>query len=145
MSSSSFLLTMNYLLLYPPATMRKPKPPSRDLQTLILNELKQNRREMHRLSKLSGIPYRWPRAVAGGHIRSPNFSRLVRVATFVGIRVICRTTTIPLEIIEIGIRALMEPDPKSRSSAEEGRRIILRAPPRDWGWRIVNFAAYHKI
>src|SRR6266853_2071510 len=88
MSSSSFLLTMNYLLLYPPATMRKPKPPSRDLQTLILNELKQNRREMHRLSKLSGIPYRWLRAVAGGHIRSPNFSRMVRVATFVGIRVI---------------------------------------------------------
>jgi len=59
--------------------------------------------------------------------------------------VISRTTTIPLEIIEIGIRALMEPDPKSRSSAEEGRRIILLAPPRDWGWRIVNFAAYHKI
>lgn len=54
-------------------------------------------------------------------------------------------TTIPLEIIEHGITELASPDPDSRSQEEEGRRIVLIAPPRKWGWRIVNYKSYREI
>lgn len=65
--------------------MKKPTPP--DLQTLIINELKANRSDLPRLSKLSGVPYRWIRAVASGQISAPNFRRTVKIARFLGIRV----------------------------------------------------------
>ncbi|KPK66561.1 MAG: hypothetical protein AMS21_02040 [Gemmatimonas sp. SG8_38_2] len=53
-------------------------------------------------------------------------------------------TTIPLEIIERGLAALMEPDPHSRSDENDGRRIELSAPPRPWGWRVINYEVYSK-
>lgn len=38
-----------------------------------------------------------------------------------------------------------QPDPYSRSGAEEGRRLILLAPDqRNWGWQIVNFGMYRE-
>lgn len=58
---------------------------------------------------------------------------------------IARRTTIPLEIIESGIKTLMEPDPGSRSPDEEGRRLVLVSDSRDWGWRVVNYEHYRKI
>lgn len=58
---------------------------------------------------------------------------------------ISRRTTIPLDIIQAGIAALLEPDPDSRSPDEEGRRIVPVSDSRDWGWRIVNYDHYRKI
>lgn len=55
---------------------------------------------------------------------------------------ISRRTSIPLEIIETGISELMQPDPESRTPAEDGRRIVLLEGHRTWGWQIVNHAKY---
>ena len=54
-------------------------------------------------------------------------------------------TTIPIEIIEYGLNELASPDSDSRSQEEDGRRIVLIAPPRKWGWRIVNYKSYRDI
>lgn len=54
-------------------------------------------------------------------------------------------TGIPLDIIEAGLKYLSEPDPYSRSNAEEGRRLILLDPHRPWGWRLVNHAYYSRL
>jgi hypothetical protein len=58
---------------------------------------------------------------------------------------ISRITSIPLEIIEIGLEELCKPDPDSRSEADEGRRIVLLEPHRNWGWQIVNYVKYAAI
>src|SRR5262245_34733139 len=58
---------------------------------------------------------------------------------------IARRTTIPLDIIRKGIEALEQPDPQSRTPAEEGRRIVRLSDSRPWGWRIVNHAKYRDI
>jgi hypothetical protein len=43
------------------------------------------------------------------------------------------------------LSALEQPDKRSRSTKQQGRRIIRLDDHRDWGWQIVNFQAYHKI
>ena len=58
---------------------------------------------------------------------------------------ISRRTTIPLDIIEMGISSLVLPDPESRTPTEEGRRIVRLAEGRSWGWRIVNYAQYRDL
>ena len=58
---------------------------------------------------------------------------------------ISRRTTIPLEIIQEGIVRLMEPDPESRSPAEEGKRIAPLSDARSWGWQIVNYQHYRNL
>lgn len=58
---------------------------------------------------------------------------------------IARRTSIPLEIIELGIAELMKPDARSRTPDEDGRRILLIEDHRDWGWQIVNHAKYQAI
>lgn len=58
---------------------------------------------------------------------------------------ISRRTTIPLEIVRVGIAALEEPDPDSRTPDEEGRRILRLSEGRVWGWSIVNYDKYRKI
>lgn len=58
---------------------------------------------------------------------------------------ISRRTSIPLEIIEVGIAKLMEPDPESRTPDEDGRRISLLDDHRNWGWQIVNHAKYQAM
>jgi hypothetical protein len=55
---------------------------------------------------------------------------------------ISRRTSIPLEIIELGLVELMKPDPNSRTPAEEGRRIVLLESHRNWGWQLVNYKHY---
>lgn len=56
-----------------------------------------------------------------------------------------RRTTIPLEIIQIGIAALEEPDAESRTPDLEGRRIVRLSDDRAWGWRVVNYSHYRKL
>lgn len=51
-------------------------------------------------------------------------------------------TGIPLKILECGLQVLEAPDPPSRSTAEEGRRIVRLDPGRAWGWRLVNYQTY---
>ena len=36
---------------------------------------------------------------------------------------------------------LSRPDPNSRSTVEDGRRVVLLDPNRNWGWRLVNWEA----
>lgn len=54
-------------------------------------------------------------------------------------------TGIPLDIIEHGLKVLAEPDPHSRSSEHEGRRIVLLDEHRQWGWKLVNHAYYRDL
>jgi hypothetical protein len=58
---------------------------------------------------------------------------------------IAARTTIPLDIIRIGVAALEKPDPESRSAELEGRRIVRLADSRSWGWQIVNYLEYRAI
>lgn len=58
---------------------------------------------------------------------------------------IARRTTLPLEVIEIGLAELEKPDPDSRRPDHEGRRIVRLNPDRAWGWMIVNYAHYAAI
>ena len=58
---------------------------------------------------------------------------------------IARRTTIPIDIINIGITALEQADPESRSPDLDGRRIARLDDNRAWGWQIVNFEKYRKI
>lgn len=58
---------------------------------------------------------------------------------------ISRHTTIPLEIISVGLEHLQKADPDSRSPDEDGRRIVLLSDHRAWGWRVVNYGHYRKI
>lgn len=51
----------------------------------------------------------------------------------------------PMDLLQQGITELMQPDPGSRSNAEEGRRLILLDPAqRNWGWRVVNHGLYRE-
>lgn len=58
---------------------------------------------------------------------------------------ISRRTTIPIEVIRVGLDALEKPDPDSRTPDEDGRRIVLLSDGRSWGWRIVNHDKYAKL
>lgn len=58
---------------------------------------------------------------------------------------IARVTGLPLEAVVACMKRFCEPDPYSRTSAEEGRRLVLVDPEhRDWGWRIVNQPLYRE-
>lgn len=50
----------------------------------------------------------------------------------------------PMDLLVQGIGALMQPDSYSRSTAEEGRRLIPLVEGRSWGWHVVNHAAYRE-
>lgn len=56
-----------------------------------------------------------------------------------------RRTTVPMEVLELGIAELLKPDPDSRTPDHEGRRIMPLDPSRAWGWQITNFAAFRQI
>ena len=56
-----------------------------------------------------------------------------------------RITGIPIEHIEAGIEKLEQPDPQSRSTVADGRRIIRLEDSRSWGWQIVNYAYYQNL
>lgn len=58
---------------------------------------------------------------------------------------ISRRTTIPQRVIDVGIAALLLPDPDSRTPDEEGKRIVPLTEGRSWGWRIVNYTHYRNL
>lgn len=58
---------------------------------------------------------------------------------------ISRRTTIPIEIISLGILELEKPDPESRTPLEEGRRLVPLSEGRPWGWKIVNYKHYREL
>lgn len=58
---------------------------------------------------------------------------------------ICAHTSIPLEIIEAGLKKLAESDQFSRTPGEEGRRIVCIDEHRPWGWQIVNYLKYKNL
>lgn len=56
-----------------------------------------------------------------------------------------RTTGIPLEHLEQGIKVLEAPDHGSRTPDMEGRRIARLDEHRPWGWFLVNFRKYRQM
>jgi len=58
---------------------------------------------------------------------------------------IARRTNVPIEQVIRYIAELQQPDPASRSKAEQGRRLIPVDEGRGWGWQIVNYHHYRKI
>ncbi len=51
----------------------------------------------------------------------------------------------PLPLIETCISELEDVDEMSRTTTDDGRRIIKIDSKRPWGWRIVNYALYRGI
>lgn len=61
------------------------------------------------------------------------------------IEAISRRINVPLDIVTAAVCKLCKPDVNSRSANDDGRRLVLLDAHRNWGWRIVNFEAYHAI
>ena len=51
----------------------------------------------------------------------------------------------PLEFVRKGISDLEQPDPRSRTPDDEGRRLAKLDEHRDWGWLIVNYEKYRTL
>ena len=78
------------------------------------------------------------------------FEDLIKLAKRDGIvdmthEAIARRTNVPLEIVRTAIAELEQPDPRSRSQDDDGRRIIRLDDHRDWGWKIVNHNYYRNL
>src|ERR1700733_3777127 len=50
----------------------------------------------------------------------------------------------PRDLLEQGIRQLMDPDPHSRTPGHAGARLVPLVEGRSWGWRAVNFGIYRE-
>lgn len=57
---------------------------------------------------------------------------------------ISAVTGMPVDDLLQCINRFMEPDPHSRTTDNEGRRLELIDPDRAWGWRIVNHGKYRE-
>jgi hypothetical protein len=57
---------------------------------------------------------------------------------------IASVTGMPIAELQACIDRFLQPDPMSRSSTSDGRRLELLEPSRQWGWRIVNFSTYRE-
>lgn len=78
------------------------------------------------------------------------FQQLIILADYEGFvdmtaEAISRRTIIPFDIIRKGLDELEKPDPQSRDTDNEGRRIERISEHRDWGWKILNYAKYRQI
>lgn len=58
---------------------------------------------------------------------------------------ISRRLNVPIEFVCENIDKLAEPDPMSRNSSDDGRRITLLDDHRNWGWQIVNYGFYRDM
>ena len=58
---------------------------------------------------------------------------------------LARKVNLPVDRVRLALQALQRPDPKSRSSNDEGRRLVAIDTHRDWGWIIVNYEKYKAI
>lgn len=57
---------------------------------------------------------------------------------------IAGVTGMPVDDLKACIARFLEPDPASRTTDNEGRRLELIDPDRGWGWRIINHAKYRE-
>lgn len=57
-------------------------------------------------------------------------------------RLIASAIGIPISDLLACLKDFISPDPDSRSPENEGRRLELIDPDRDWGWRVVNIQKY---
>lgn len=57
---------------------------------------------------------------------------------------IAGVTGLPLPDVVACMKRFCEPDPYSRSTTDNGARLILLDDHRDWGWRIVNHGKYRE-
>lgn len=94
--------------------------------------------------------YRGTLATVGPWQALVTFQQMIVLADSEGVvdmtpEAISRETTIPLDIIRLGIAALELPDPDSRSPGEDGQRVVRLSDERSWGWRIVNYEHYRKL
>lgn len=60
------------------------------------------------------------------------------------VRAIANRVELPIEQVDDAIRILSSPDPSSRCTDHEGRRIVP-IPDRAYGWQIVTFAHYRAL
>lgn len=51
----------------------------------------------------------------------------------------------PVEFVRKGIIELEQPDPRSRTPDDDGRRLAKLDDHRDWGWLIVNYEKYRTL
>jgi len=58
---------------------------------------------------------------------------------------ISRRSCIPMDKVKAALEHLESPDPQSRTSELDGRRIERLDDHRDWGWRIVNYVSYRNM
>lgn len=57
---------------------------------------------------------------------------------------IAGVTGMPVDVVVQCIERFLQPDPSSRTTTNEGRRLELIDPSRTWGWRILNFKQYRE-
>ncbi len=100
--------------------------------------------------KLFASMYDGSLAMVGPWQALVTFQQLIVLADYEGFvdmtaEAISRRTIIPLEIIKEGIKVLEQPDPQSRDSTNEGRRIERISDNREWGWKILNYIKYRQI
>lgn len=57
---------------------------------------------------------------------------------------ISAVTGMPVDELLGCLDRFMQPDPSSRSPAEDGRRLVPIDAARSWGWRVVNHAQYRE-
>lgn len=55
---------------------------------------------------------------------------------------IATVTGLSLDEVSACIERFCQPDHRSRSEDENGARLVLIDPSRDWGWRVVNIQKY---
>ncbi len=58
---------------------------------------------------------------------------------------ISRRTNVPEDEVRKYIGQLCQPDAKSRSKMEDGKRLVPLDKNRDWGWQIVNYQHYRRL
>lgn len=60
-------------------------------------------------------------------------------------RAISDETGLPIDRVKAAIEYLESPDPESRSSNEDGRRLVRIDTHRAWGWKLVNHSYYRGL
>jgi len=58
---------------------------------------------------------------------------------------LARRINVAVSTVSTAVHRLTQPDPRSRSAAEDGRRLVLLDEHRSWGWHLVNRERYRDI
>lgn len=84
---------------------------------------------------------RWPAAAVWASLL-PLMDKFGRID--MSMQAIAGMTGWPLDLLDLGIKQLMEPDPHSRTPDCDGRRLVPIAENRQWGWQAVNHGKYRE-